>query len=455
MSIAKRKPTAELPQSTANLPQVQPPEYKGVVYNDKNTPLVSLIAYISGAAWTVNYYSQVVGEHNDLREIDPGQSGVYQQYKKTIGLELKVDNALSSTYDTDRGITTVTGSANVYSFLLPNVADYICADAGANRYALFKVTNVERKTFNRDSVYTIDYELIGYIEQNRELYDNIEAKVVKSFHFSKDRLIEGLSPTLRTEDYQKVINLKSLYSDLVKFYYKSFYDIRFGTLIVPGQESPIYDPFLANYISKIVDTFDAPEISSVRKIPTDKETYLSQPQFWDLLLNKDYNGKAYSNNKMGLVAKTHFNKNSFVQGLAFSNVSHVVYPDTPDTSAFIGECFGIKILASQVLIGTTGQNNAVFSISDNQIIAGTVTYKLIHEVLADDFYVLSAEFYNETAQQSLLEILVKDYLKGNAIDLTLLYAVTDTYRKWKRLEQFYYGPILLTLIKEADRAQYS
>lgn len=455
MSIAKRKPTAEVPVNTSALPQVQPAPYKGVVYDDKNTPLVSLIAYISGAPWSVNYYSQVVGEHNDLREIDPGQSGVYQQYKKTIGLELRVENALNSSYDNERGITTVTGSANVYPFMVPNVADYICADAGSNRYALFRVTQVDRKSFNRDSVYTIEYELIGYVEQNRELYDNIESKVVKSFHFSKDRLIEGLSPTLRTEDYHKVINLKSLYSDLVRYYYKSFFDIRFGTLVIPGQERPCYDSFLANYISTLVETTDAPEIMSVRNIPTDRETYLSQPQFWDLLRNKDYNGKAYTNNKMGLVSKTLFNRNSFVQGLAFSNINYVVYPDNPDTSAYIGTMQCIKPILSTTLVETIGQNNVVFTLAENQLEAEARTYKLIHDVLVDDFYVLSAEFYNETQEQSVLEILVKDYLKGNTIDLSKLYAVTDTFRKWKRLEQYYYGPILMTLIKEADRAQYS
>lgn len=455
MSIAKRKPTAEVPQNAAALPQVQPASYKGVVYDDKHTPLVSLIAYITGAPWAVNYYAQVVGEHNDLREIDPGQSGVYQQYSKTIGLELRVENALNSSYDNERGITTVTGSANVYPFMTPNVADYICADAGADQYALFRVTQVDRRSFNRDSVYTIEYELIGYVERNRELYDNIESKVIKSFHFSKDRLIEGLSPTLRTEDYHKVINLKSLYSDLVKFYYKSFFDVRYGTLVIPGQAQPCYDSFLVNYLSTLVETTDAPEIMSVRKIPTDRETYLSQPQFWDLLSNKDYNGKAYTNNKMGLVSKTLFNRNSYVQGLAFSNISYVVYPDNPDTSAYIGTIQCIKPILSATLVETVGQNNVVFSLADNQLVTDTKSYKLIHDVLYDDFYVLSAEFYNGTEQQSLLEILVKDYLKGNTLDLSKLYAVTDTFRKWKRLEQYYYGPILMTLIKEADRAQYS
>jgi hypothetical protein len=113
------------------------------------------------------------------------------------------------------------------------------------------------------------------------------------------------------------------------------------------------------------------------------------------------------------------------------------------------------MLSIQELNDTTVGKGAAYLPADNTLVKDTTTYSLIHEVLVDDKYVLSESFYAATAQQSVLEILVKDYLKGNSLDLSMLYAVTDKFRQWKRLEQFYYGPLLMTLIKEADRAQYS
>lgn len=455
MPIATRKPTSPPVVVQTALPQIQPKAYKGIVYDDKHKPLATLMAYISGAPWTVNYYAQVVGEHNDLREIDPGQPNNLQQYHKTIGLEIRVGSALTSTYDTERGITTVNGSATIYPFMVPNAADYFVAEAGDTQTAIFRITQVDRKTFNRDSVFSIEYELVGLVESARELYDNLEAKVIRSFHFSKDRLLEGLSPTLRTEDYTRVINLKALYSDLVKYYYKTFFSIEHGLLLIPGQTNAYYDSYLANYISKIVDTYDAPEIRRIRVIPTDKDKFLAQPQFWDLLFSKDYTGKAYSNNTMALVNKELFNKNSFVQGLAFSNIRYVVYPDTPDVSTYIGTLHDIKLTSLEEIIETASAKGATFAELDNRYTTDTVNLVLIHDVLLDNAYVLSNNFYQESSTQSALEVLVKDYMKGNTIDLDMLYAVSNTYRLWKRLEQFYYGPILMTLIKEADRAQYS
>ena len=455
MPIATRKPTTPPVVVQNALPQVQAEGYRGVVYDDKHKPLVTLMAYISGAPWSVNYYAQVVGEHNDLREIDPGQPNNLQQYHKTFGLEIKVASALTSTYDSDKGVTTVSGNATIYPFMVPNVSDYFVAEAGDSQTAVFRITQVDRKTFNRDSVFSIDYDLVGLVESAREIYDNLEAKVIRTFHFSKDRLLEGLSPTLRTEDYTKVINLKALYSDMVKYYYKTFFSIEHGTLLIPGQANSYYDPHLANYISKLVDTNDAPEIRRIRAIPTDKDKFLAQPQFWDLLLNKDYIGKAYSNNTMSLVNKELFNKNSYVQGLAFSNIRYVVYPDTPDVSTYIGTLHNIKLVSLEELAETTSSKGALFTELQNRYTTDTINHILVHDVLLDNSYVLSNNFYQESATQSVLEILVKDYMKGNTINLDMLYAITNTYRLWKRLEQFYYGPILMTLIKEADRAQYS
>lgn len=455
MPVAGRKPLAQ-PPIVPSLPVIQPPEYKGIVQDDKSQPLQSLIAYVSGSSWTVDYYAQVVGEHNDLREIDPGQAGTFQQYQKTFSLEIKVADPLVSSYDNERGITTVHGGANIYPFMIPNKSDYFVADAADNQKALFRITTVERKTHNRDSVFFVEYEIVAYIENDsNELYQNLESKVIRTYHFSKDRLLEGLQPTIKTEEYQKVMNLKVLYSDMVKYYTKNFFNVVYGTLVIPGQSSAYYDPFLVKYFKRLTDTNDSPEIREIKQIPTDREVFLNQPQFWDLLVNKDYDGKVYCNNTMGLVNKALFVKNSYVQGLAFSNIRYVVYPITTDSSLLVGNCEQAKLESMESLVDTTGQNNVLYSVQDNTFEYATKTYKLIQEVLVDDKYVLSNDFYTGTEDQSVLEILVKDYLKGNTLDLNLLYAVTDKFRKWKRLEQFYYGPILLTLIKEADRAQYT
>lgn len=448
--------TPEAPISVQpKLPDIQPKDYKSVVYSDDNVPLHSLIAYVAGAPWSVTFYSQVVGEHNDLREVDPGQSAVYQQYSKTIDLELRVSTPLTSGYDTEKALTTVTGAALVYPFLVPNVSDYFVTDVADNRKALFRVTQVDRKTFNRDSTYGIEYEIVGYVSDHGSLFEDIESKVIRSYHFSKERLVEGLSPILKEEDFFKVTNLKALYSDLVKFYFRNFFNKSQFTLVLPGQSKVIYDSNLVNYLLKIVNTDDAPEVRHVKQIPTDNDPYLSQMDLWDLLFSKDYNGRDLSNNSKGLVNKNIFSKNSFIKGIAYSIIDYIVYPIDPDLSNDSGFNEDLKPLSEESIEATTGYKGSVLDPLDNVYTKAAVDYPIIKNVLVDSNYVLSEAFYTGTGTMSVLEILVKDYLQGKTLDLNELYAVSDKYRKWNRLEQFYYGPILLTLIKEANKGTYS
>lgn len=453
MPIASYKPDASIP-AHPNLPSIQTPSYKTTVYDDKVLPLASLISYMSGAPWTVTYYQQVVGLHNDLREIDPGQENTYQSYNKIVGMEFRVKGMLSTSYNNDEAITVVTGSSSIYPFLTPNMADYFTALTADNQLAIFRISDVGRDTFNRDSVHTVEYNLVGYAPDKSELMSDLETKTIKTVYFNKERLLEGLSPILNSEDYEKVINLKALYCETVAYYMSSFFNKRYGTLVVPGQHQIVYDHFLMDYLMKIVETTDAPEIRHVRMITNDDDECMGQPQFWELLRTKDYRGRNLCNDTMGLVSKFAFCGNSYVKGINFSNIDYVVYPDDPDDSTQLTTARPYQTIGMKEIVTTTGFKGRDFSQEDNMFSRAGRTNVLIHDVLVDDKYVLSEAFYGGADSQSILEILVRDYMQGSTIDLDMLYALTSTFRYWKRLEQFYYGPILMTLIQEANRSQY-
>lgn len=454
MGIASYKPDVQLPVKP-NLPKIEPQEYKSIVQDDQVVPLNSLIAYIEGAPWTVEYYSQVVSKHNDIREVDPGQPNVYQQYQKISKLEIRVSSSLVSNYDTENAVTTVSGNGLLYPSVIPNVSDYFVTDAGDHKTGIFRVTNVERKTFNKDSAFYIEYDLVGYTDTAVEIFNDLNSKVIRTYFFSKDRLIDGLQPMVKAEDHQQIINLKNIYKDIVLYYFKTFFNRKFMTLVLPGQDNGVYDSFLVNYLLKIVDNFDAPEIINIKQLPTDHELYLNQPQFWQAMLERDYSLLTMCNKEMGLVSKRLFNADTFIRGLALTNIEYIVYPNNPDTSILVKSNPLAKLLNISEIIETKSVNGTLASFINDQYVEDTRTYQVINPVLQDKFYVLSQNFYEGLINQSLLEILVKDYLKNQALNLNKLILVCSKFKTWGRLEQFYYGPILLTLIKEADRATYT
>lgn len=453
MPIASYKPTIQ-PEVIPNLPEVEPTHYQSSINDDKFLPLRSLLAYVEGAPWYVDYYSQVVSAHNDLREIDPGQNAVYQQYRKIIGMELRVSSALDTSYDSETGITSSRGNGLVYTGMTPNIFDYFITDAGDDRKAIFKITNVERKTFNRDSAFAVDYILVGYVKDLTEIFTSLETKTIRTYHFDKGRLVDGLQPLVTESVYNQLTSLRDWYIDIVNYYFKNFFHRSYMTLVLPGQTYAVYDSMLVDYLLKIVDTFDAPEIRQVRQLTTDRDIYLKQPQFWSIMLEKSYSDLQYCNQTMGIVHKKTFNSSPFIHGAAFGNIDYLIYPDTPEITALVESGPDARPLSFIDVDEVANAKGTLVDLLGEQYVVANTTYSHIHTVNFDNYYVLSKNFYDNTVGQSLLEILTKDYLKLQTLNLDMLLTLCGRYKNWGRLEQFYYGPILLTLIKEADRAIY-
>lgn len=460
MPIARHKPTAPSIVKT-NLPKIESSNYKSVIVDDNETPLKSLLAYVEGAPWTVNYYSQIISEHNDIKDFDPTQTNIYQQYSKINDLEIRVSTALNSSQDTENSLLTVSGSGLIYPFLVPNVGDLFTSSAGQSREGLYRVSNVERKTFNRDSVFSIDYELVGYTDEEKTFFSNLESKVTRVLFFNKDRLIDGGVPTLSTEENTNYINLSSEYKKICFEYFKTFFNKEIGTLILPGQNNIIYDSFLVDFVMKIVDTFDAEEIRYVKKLTTENNPFLKQKQFWNLLEERDIEILPYLNKNMVLASTKIFNKEPMLQGLLYSRVEYIVYPENGDLSVFSGKdkiSFNRDEESANLNLSTISEastsGGSIADILNKEHIEQNCSLPIIYNVLKDKSYVLSENFYNKTNNRSLLEILVYDYIKGNSLNIKNLSEVVSSRHKWGRLEQFYYGPILLVLIKTMKKGLY-
>ena len=454
MPIATHKPLVASPVQQ-NIPKVESQNYKSVIVDDKQTPVKSLIAYIEGAPWTVTYFSQVVSKDNDIRDYDAGQSGVYQQYSKINQLELRVTTPLSSSQDTENSLVTVTGSALIYPFLVPNAGDVFISDAGTGRQGLFRIINVERKTFNRDSVFSIDFELIEYVENLTAEINDLNKKVIREYWFSKDRLLEGGVPTLQTDEHKKYNDLAFEYKKICGEYFRTFFNRETSTLILPGQNAIIYDSFLVNYVLKLVDTFDAMEIRNIKNLTNENDPFLNQMQFWKVMELRDEGLLGQCNKEMGLVTNTSFGVDPMMQGLRYSRIQYVVYPKDGDHSVFVqSPTVELKVQALNQVIEATTAGGSLGDILRNQHTEQNKAVPVIYPVFKNNSYVLSEAFYSNVGDQSLLETMTMDYITGKALNIDNLYKLVMEHRKWGRLEQFYYIPILLTLIQTLRKGLY-
>ena len=452
MAIAKLKPDVPVAPPPVT-PETKKEHYKGIVADHKTEPLQQFLPYIDGIPWTVRaWYGQLLGEHNELRELDTGETGAYQQYQKVIALELRVTSGLASSYDGATGMTSVTGSANMHT-VIPNEHDYFVADAGNRNYGIYRVTKVDRKTFNRSSVYSIDYVLVGYAENNPTLV-TLESKVVRKYRFSKDRLVEGLAPLIREDRYAVIEDLRESVKTLEDYYFYAFMNPRHNTLVLPGQDQGIYDAFLVDFVLQFADISNIPGMLNFKRVSIDRDHYLTRRQFWGVLADRNLEFLPYIPGKVGLVSRTHFNKNSWIKSAAYWNIDRFVYPVVEEDPVALLRNIPATTVTGEEIVQTSPYPQRTSIFTDLEIDYDDSEIPLIKPVLIDDYYVLSGWFYAGEGEPSALEILVKDYLQCNTLDIKVLQALRKSYLSWAVLEQFYYGPLLMLLCREAVKGFY-
>lgn len=510
MAIAAYKPDTESPVVT-NLPRVEN-NYDSIIVDNSETPIRSLLTYIQGSHWTVDYYNQITSRDTDIRTSDPGQSSIYQQYRKIEKLDLLVETPISSSQNTDNTLMSVKGSSKVYPVIVPNVGDIFKATLIDGMVGIFTITEVERLSFNKDAVYMIDYNLTKYVKDPNDVdLKTIEDKVIRTYVYSKDRLINGQMPLLNQDQYNKEKSLQVYGSEIIRYLFKNFFNRDLMTLVIPGQSLYVYDPIVLSFLRKIINNDQAPEIRQTQFLNTENDPYLAQPTLFDAILNRDINMLSYVNKEMKLVDPRYFSLNAYLNSIYYTGVQYIVYPlditltpNWPKTngpeiidplSTIIAsngyvpgtgispsytdyndcknlldsdknicgvdvngnplpnvvygpkaECCGDIVTILSKLIPTTGMHQRLYNPILDVYNDGVHNTPYTYDVLYDGYYVLSNNFYSQNGNQSVLESLVSQMIKGEVIDINALYSLCKTYTKWNRLEQFYYIPVLYALI---------
>lgn len=434
-------------------PLVTPMDYQGVTVDTKFVSAANLLTHIEGSSWTVNYYSQVLNNNSALAGQNVTRNALYQQYKLITELELKVTGPLTTTQDATSNSLIMTGSANVYPCIVPNIGDMFIADIGDGREGIFKVTASERKSIFKDTIHAVEYQLIDYATPER--LGDLNMKVIDTLIFVRNFLQHGQNPLIRNNDFSLIKDLQGYYIDLLSRYFKDFTSNEYKTLLLPGQTCPIYDHFLTKSIMSIFTTDDSPEIRNIRIMNLDDDDVLKSTTIWDMLKAKDRKLHKYCIRQSALVSARTFTQNPMMEGIYHSGIQYVVYPLNPMLTVDYQIAYLEKPLAEQAILDTPSLITNINDLFGATGLNGLTLPDIppIHKVLVDNYYVFSQAFYDKALTgQSLLELCVNNYLDGKATDNIALLTLCSTAHAWDKLEEFYFTPILLILIKGSIRS---
>ena len=434
------------------IPVIHERKYKSHTVDSRYTPHAKLLTSISGYPWVVDYYSAVIGSDDALDGQSPDRSPVHQQYRRIRAFEIKVSAPLDRTQDTQTRNMQVSGSANVYPCLIPNVGDVFIADIGNGKSGLFSVTESERLSHFSEPVHRINYQLIDELN-NAHLYD-LERKVVKTLHFRREYLDYGQAPFIEDESIYWVRDLELSYQEILSQYYQQHWSREFSTLVVPGQRESYYDPYIVRAMTGFFLTAENPYFQKIKILNVEEDDVLRAHTVLDVILNREPFDIRSIVRRIGVVSARQFDRLPIVHSIHHSGIKWVIYP-ADDTVTADYQIVQNKKSVMQFKLGNDLVRDGIEpGVFEDVELEGITPYPmaLIHPVLKDDYYIFSEAFYNNTEGQSLLEYQVRQYLDKKSPNAKALMHLISEYSRWGVLEKFYYTPALLTLIFASLRA---
>lgn len=440
------------PGAFSGPPVVTPPEYDSTTVDTKYVPQVDLLTHVEGFKWTVQYFSQILANDSALAGQQVALNPVYQQYRLIENFELRVSTPLTSSQDQQTKSLVMTGAANVYPLIIPNEGDLFIADIGDGRDAVFRVTLSERKSVFKDTIHTIEYTMLEYLTDVRKA--DLGAKTIEKFVFSKDYLMYGANPLIRTEDYDLMTKLREFYYLLAGRYLKMYTSNEYKTLLVPGQPEPCYDHFLTKFISSLFSAQDFTEMRDIRILNVSDDETMKALTIWDVIKERNVGLLRYAMKHNGLVSAKSFTQNPMLEGIYHSGIWYVVYPK--DAALYVDYSIVNRMLplAPVNLVDVTPimTNPPDLKLDASFANITLPANPLVKPILATDFYVLSQAFYEgDKPNQSVLEMCVSDYLNDVALNNNYILALCLSSHTWNKVQSFYYIPLILTLIKASLR----
>lgn len=453
--------------------QIAKPEYKGVTVDTTMVPLSSLLTHVEGSSWTVNYYSQVLDRDSDTAGQGLGTNPVHQQYRLIRQMELKVTSPLTMSQDPTSKTLSYTGMATVYPFVIPNEGDMFLADIGDGKEGVFQINTVTRMSVFKQACHTIEYRMVDYSDPER--IGDLTRKTVLTLQYERDFLMHGQNPLLFEEDYAILQELRKKYRSLTDTYFKSFFGREYNTMLVPLQLTPTYDHFITDALLKNFTTWDTPEVRYVRKLNMTDDLVSEAVNLWTVLEKKDPNLLLNAFTQVGKVYAAEFSGEAMFEGIRFSGVKEVIYPNDPEVSVnysytrppklISGSAITVPATSMRSIGGYLAQlrSKTLEDVVDTNLtgfqngLGPNISREapLILPAMKDGYYVLSRGFYeNDRAPgaQSKLDLLVRDYILDQSLSLSVLRELCSAIPTWNPLDQFYLTPVVLILVKSVIRS---
>lgn len=383
----------------------------------KEKPLDTIIRYPKGSKWEVSYFLQIRDINDTLVQPDVNLPATTQKYNRIDKLILYIQSAINQD-----NIENISGEALINAGFLPNKDDVFLATLTGGREAIFIITEVQNRTYNLHYAYLVNFKIFCFAEDNPRIYNDILNKVMKSYVYDKDYLLDYSAPVILASDYKSKLDLKIVLEDTIDYYFKMFVNRDKNVIALRTTTSVYVDTFIVDFIFKIINQSDYNVLSKLNNIAIDFREKVPYT-IWDAILSRNPGILKLCVKDIGF--KYH---PAGYQDLLLRNMYYL----------------DIHFIANR-LDGTAEGNIPLEDISNPR----PADYYPPTNFNSKS-YAVSEDVYNMVRDSNyILDKLLVDYLEGKMINIDELFILINQYTYWETREQFYLIPILIVLIKDA------
>lgn len=263
-------------------------EYRHSIVTSQQLESGGIISHVKGSSWVVDYYAQLKGFNEEVKEYDPNQLPLNQQYHRIFNIELKLQSQ-SPDRESITNRVGVEGTAVVYAGVIPNVGDVIISDIGAGKAGRHTVTSVSKQQYMMRTVYEINYKLIDFVD-TKEKVAHLDSFVVKTSVFDRNLLTYNNNPLILEEDYALRLEAQDVEHELIDDYLKEFFSGELNTLLVPGYDNyTTYDPYAVEALKEVVEMGEHPIMRRLQTLNMNELREVYSFSIWPVLLYPEVN----------------------------------------------------------------------------------------------------------------------------------------------------------------------
>lgn len=441
--VKESNPLTTAPPVPKRGADITPKVYRHAIVDSNKIPIDSLITYISGMSWVVDYYAQVLGQDEEPKEFSKEMLVAYQSYDLIKRYELKLQGDFSASFDDNQNRLTFSGSALTYPKLIPNKGDVIVGDVGDGRAGRFTVTEVSQKTIYNNTCYEIRFELAAMMDDYTE--DLLASKVVNTGHFVKDFITYGQNPVLLEEDYLLKDKLEKTIKENLSRWLTEFYAYDIGTIRVPYQEGVyVYDPFVTNLITTLFTVDDHPLIGKINLYNCDAGLLRNYTSIWDAVVSGERYTLDAAFREYQLMPTHYFNRNIFLRNIANSRIDLVILP------SIISGNHQDPLNVNRVGLGVA------FDLRNQSADYDASPFKaegIEIRPLNDRNYVVSDAVYSvDDSSTTELEQELRNYFQGEWVNHDIVLKHLALQKHMSKLQRFYYVPLCILLLMNTLRS---